>query len=210
MRAQFPDKAAILFEPARYKVLHGGRGSGKSHSCAKALLLHGVQDKERVLCAREIQKSIKDSVHRLLSDQISVLGLDDFYEVLETEIRGRNGTQIFFTGLSNQTIDSVKSFEGVSICWVEEAQSVSRRSWDILIPTIRAPNSEIWITMNPALDTDPTYERFISNPPPDSKVVQMNYLDNPWFPNVLEQERVHYEATQDPVYYRRTTCRRYC
>ena len=202
LKLLLPEKAKMLFKPARYKVLFGGRGSGKSHSCAKALLLRGASQKERILCAREVQRSIKDSVHRLLADQIQELGLGYFYQVFDTEIRGINGTQIFFTGLSSQTIDSVKSYEGVSVCWVEEAQVVSQRSWDILIPTIRKPESEIWITMNPSLDSDPTYKRFIETPPPNSLVAKMNYMDNPFFPEVLEQERFHYQATQPEANYR--------
>ena len=199
---QLPEKAQILFEPARYKVLYGGRGSGKSHSVAKALLVFASQSRERILCAREVQKSIRDSVHRLLSDQIEQMGLSYFFKVLDTEIRGINGSEFLFTGLSNQTIDSVKSFEGVSKCWIEEGQSISDRSWDILIPTIRKEGSEIWITMNPALDTDPTYKRFILNPPAGSLVERMNYTENPFFPEVLEQERLHSQLTQDEQTYR--------
>lgn len=193
--AQFPTKLRFLFKPARYKVAHGGRGSGKSWAFARALLIQGAQQKLRVLCTREVQKSIKDSVHKLLSDQIAALGLQSFYQVLETQIRGRNGTEFFFAGLSNQTADSIKSFEGVDRAWVEEGQSVCKRSWDIFIPTIRKPGSEIWVSMNPELDTDDTYVRFVGTTPPDSYVVQVNYSDNPWFPDVLEQERQHAKLT---------------
>lgn len=188
-RAQFPAKLNFLFRPARYKVAHGGRGSGKSWSFARALLILGAQKKLRILCTREIQKSIKDSVYKLLKDQIESLGLQSRYQALNTEIRGANGTEFLFAGLSDQTAESVKSFEGVDIVWAEEAQAISKRSWDILIPTIRKPGSEIWISMNPELDTDDTYVRFIQNPAEGSFVVQMNYHDNPWFPDVLEQER---------------------
>jgi phage terminase large subunit len=195
MHVEFPEKLRFLFKPARYKVAYGGRGSGKSWSFARALLLHGAQKRHRILCTREVQKSIRDSVHRLLCDQIETMGLSDFYEVFDTEIRGRNGTIFVFSGLSNQTSDSIKSFEGVTICWVEEAQSVSKRSWNILIPTIRAQESEIWVSFNPELDTDETYTRFVANPSPNSIVVSVNYQDNPWFPTVLEQERIHFKAT---------------
>lgn len=188
-RAEFPDKAEFLFRPSRYKVLFGGRGSGKSWSVAKALLILGAQSQCRVICAREVQKSIKDSVHRLLSDQIQALGLGAFYEVLETEIRGRNGTVFTFSGLSQHTVESIKSFEGCTHCWVEEAQTVSKKSWDILTPTIRKDGSEIWITMNPELDSDETYKRFIVNKPDNCIAVEMNWRDNPWFNDVLEQER---------------------
>lgn len=197
---KFPKKLRFLFQPYRYKVAHGGRGSAKSWSFARALLLQGTTRKVRILCAREVQKSIKQSVHKLLKDQIENLGLTSFYEVLETEIRGRNGTEFSFTGLSTLTVDSIKSFEGVDIVWVEEGQAVSKRSWDILIPTIRKAGSEIWISLNPELETDETYQRFIANPPPNSCVVQVNYHDNPWFSDELEAERIHCQLTAPKDY----------
>lgn len=190
IEAPFPDKLRFLFEPCRYKVAYGGRGSGKSWSYARALLILGAQSKIRVLCAREVQKSIKQSVHTLLSDQIQALGLGSFYEVTHEAIKGANGTDFSFCGLAYHTVESIKSFEGVDICWVEEAQTVSKRSWDILIPTIRKPDSEIWISFNPDLDSDETYQRFVANPPAESIVRKVNYSDNPWFPDVLEAERL--------------------
>lgn len=189
--AQFPSKLDFLFEPHRYKVAYGGRGSGKSWSMARALLIKAANEPTRVLCAREIQKSIKQSVHTLLNDQIQSLGLGAFYEVLEAEIRGINGSTFSFTGLATNTVESIKSFEGCDIVWVEEAQTVSKKSWDILIPTIRKPNSEIWVSFNPNIDTDDTYQRFVVEPPENAKVVKVNYTDNPWFPEVLEIERQH-------------------
>jgi phage terminase large subunit len=158
---------------------------------ARALLIKAANEPTRVLCAREIQKSIKQSVHTLLNDQIQSLGLGAFYEVLESEIRGINGSTFSFTGLATNTVESIKSFEGCDIVWVEEAQTVSKKSWDILIPTIRKPNSEIWVSFNPNIDTDDTYQRFVVNPPENAKVVKVNYTDNPWFPEVLEIERQH-------------------
>jgi phage terminase large subunit len=189
--AQFPNKLDFLFESHRYKVAYGGRGSGKSWSFARALLIKAANEPTRVLCAREIQKSIKQSVHTLLNDQIQSLGLGAFYEVLEAEIRGLNGSTFSFTGLATNTVESIKSFEGCDIVWVEEAQTVSKKSWDILIPTIRKPNSEIWVSFNPNIDTDDTYQRFVVEPPENAKVVKVNYTDNPWFPEVLEIERQH-------------------
>jgi phage terminase large subunit len=193
-----PDAFKFLYlESARYKVVYGGRGSGKSTAIAKTLLLNGMQQKLRILCTREVQKSIKDSVHRLLSDLISAdKELQQHYDVLETIVRGRNGTEFLFAGLSGQTIDSIKSFEGVDRCWTEEAQTVVKRSWDILIPTIRKDDSEIWASFNPILDTDEAYRRFVLNPPPNAIIKEVNYLDNPWFPAVLEQERLHCLATE--------------
>jgi phage terminase large subunit len=198
--AQFPKKLRPIFDPYRYKVLYGGRGGAKSWGVARAHLIRGVQEPKRVLCAREVQNSIKDSVHRLLCDQIEELNLGYYYEVLNTEIRGKNGTLFSFSGLSDQTIDSIKSFEGATDCWVEEGQRVSKRSWAILIPTIRAPGSEIWVTFNPDLDTDETWVRFIENTPPNTLLIDISYRDNPWFPAVLEQERLHLQRT-DPVSY---------
>jgi phage terminase large subunit len=191
VNATFPNKLDFLFEPHRYKVAYGGRGSGKSWSMARALLIKAANEPTRVLCAREIQRSIKQSVHTLLNDQIQSLGLGQFYEVLETEIRGLNGSTFSFTGLATNTVESIKSFEGCDIVWVEEAQTVSKKSWDILIPTIRKPDSEIWVSFNPNIDTDDTYKRFVIEPPENARVVKVNYTDNPWFPEVLEIERLH-------------------
>ena len=190
MRVEIPRKLDFLFRPARYKVAHGGRGSGKSWSFAQALLILGAKKKMRILCTREVQKSIKDSVHKLLSDQIKRLGLESFYQVLNTEIRGKNGTEILFSGLSDQTADSIKSFEGVDVTWVEEAQTVTKRSWDILRPTIRKAGSEIWVTYNPELETDATHVMFVVKPPSDAVVVKVNWQDNPWFSPELEAERL--------------------
>jgi len=186
---KFPSKLKWLFEPHRFKVAYGGRGSGKSWNFARALLIKGTEAPMRILCAREVQKSIKQSVHTLLKDQIQDLGLGDFYEVIETSIRGINGTEFSFAGLATNTVESIKSFEGVEVVWVEEAQTVSKRSWDILIPTIRKPGSEIWVTFNPYMDTDETYKRFVINKPPNARIEKVNYSDNPWFPTVLEIER---------------------
>jgi phage terminase large subunit len=195
VEAWFPDKLRFLFNPARYKVVRGGRGSGKSWGFARSLLIQGSSRTLRVLCTREVQKSIQQSVHQLLKDQIEALGLANFYEVLATEIRGKNGTQFFFSGLSDQTAESLKSFEGVDVCWCEEAQAISKRSWDILIPTIRKDGSEIWVSFNPQLESDETFRRFVSQPPPDCVSIEMNYGDNRRFPAVLEAERKHAEAT---------------
>lgn len=201
MLAEFPDKLRPLFEPHRYKVAHGGRGGAKSWGFARALLIKGAERPLRILCTREIQKSIKDSVHKLLGDQIQSLGLGKFYEVQNAVIRGANGTEFLFAGLSDLTAESIKSFEGVDIVWCEEAQAISKRSWDILIPTIRKDGSEIWVSMNPELDTDETWQRFVLNPAPDSVVIAINYPDNPWFPEVLEKERQHAKASMPDADY---------
>ena len=187
-RAEFPEKLQCLFRPARYKVLYGGRGGAKSWGIARALLIQGAAKPLRVLCAREIQKSIGDSVHKLLSDQIKALGLAGFYEVQKTVIRGRNGTEFTFHGLKHN-VTNIKSAEGADVCWVEEAQTVSKSSWATLIPTIRKPGSEIWVSFNPELEDDETYQRFVANPPTGAVVVKVNWSDNPWFPDVLRQEK---------------------
>ena len=193
MSVVFPDKLQCLFKPSRYKFIKGGRGSAKSWSVARALLVLGASGVERILCTREVQKSIKQSVHQLLKDQIQALGLSQFYQVLENEIRGSNGTQFFFAGLSDHTVDSIKSFEGCTKVWNEEGQTTTRRSWQILIPTIRADDSEIWTTYNPQMDTDETHKMAMSGTD-DTVTVEMNYEDNPWFPDVLEKERVKAKA----------------
>jgi phage terminase large subunit len=185
---EFPEKLGFLFEPSRYKVLYGGRGSGKSWGVARALLTIGIHRPIRVLCARELQNSITDSVHALLADQIKTMGIEPFYEIQNTVIYGKNGTEFLFAGLKHN-ITKIKSFEGVDLCWVEEAQTVSKSSWDTLIPTIRKENSEIWITFNPELDSDETYKRFVVHPPSNAVVQKVNWSDNPWFPQVLKDEK---------------------
>jgi phage terminase large subunit len=187
-KAEFPLKLQCLFKPSRYKVLYGGRGGAKSWGVARALLIKGAQAPIRVLCAREFQTSIKDSVHKLLCDQIEALGLLGFYEITQASIRAKNGTEFSFVGLKNN-VANVKSYEGVDICWVEEAQTTSRMSWNVLIPTIRKENSEIWITFNPELETDETYQRFVLNPPENCIVQKVNWSDNPWFPDTLKLEK---------------------
>ena len=201
MEVQFPDKLRCLFTPSRYKFIRGGRGSSKSWSVARALLVMGAGKPLRILCTREVQKSIKQSVHQLLRDQSAALGLGDFYQVLEHEVRGRNGTLILFSGLSDLTADSIKSFEGVDIVWIEEAQTITQRSLSILIPTIRRELSEIWATFNPELDTDPIYVMAVKSPPPDAISVEINWDDNPWFPEVLDKERQHAKETMTPHEY---------
>lgn len=200
-KVQFPRKLQPLFKPKRYKIVKGGRGGAKSWGVARALLLLGAKTKLRILCAREVQNSIKESVHELLKNQIEALGLSGFYHVSETDITGQNGTFFFYAGLSKVTAASLKSFEGVDICWVEEGQTVPNESWKVLIPTIRKDGSEIWVTFNPVLETDDTWKRFIANTPPDAIVITINWRDNPWFPETLEKERLHCKATESEEEY---------
>jgi phage terminase large subunit len=198
-----PKKLLPLLEPKRYKVLYGGRGSAKSWSVARALVHLATIKPIRVLCARETQKSIQESVHRLIKDQIGALGVEHLFDVQETKIIGVNGSDFAFAGVRQQGVANLKSFEAVDICWVEEAQVVTKRSWDVLIPTIRKPGSEIWITFNPELEDDETYKRFVSDPPPNAWVCPVNWHDNPWFPAELESERV-LMLKRDPVGYKTT------
>lgn len=206
--AQFPDKLQCLFQPKRFKTLWGGRGGAKSWGVARALLLLGTQTPDRNLCAREFQNSIGDSVHKLICDQIDALKLNYFYEVQRDKIFSRPGmfpgpndqTSFSFEGIKNNAT-RIKSYEGIKRCWVEEANKVSRGSWEVLIPTIRAENSEIWMTLNPELKTDYTYQRFILRPTgevlrtepgftetSEAFIVKMSWQDNPWFPEVLHRE----------------------
>ena len=187
MNIDFPEAYQELFRPHRYKVFYGGRGSAKSWSVARALLLKGYERKLRILCTREIQKSIGQSVHKLLCDTIEALKFSGFYHITKEGIVGNNGTEFLFKGLRFNPIE-IKSTEGVDICWVEEAQAVSAESWDILIPTIRKADSEIWITFNPENNDDPTFQRFVVNPYPEAYVRKVNYNENPFFPETAKKE----------------------
>ena len=187
--AQFPEPFKILFEPKRYKVMYGGRGGGRSWSCARALLIIGMERPIRVLCARELQNSISESVHQLLSDQIHELQFDGHYKIQRDRILGANGTSIVFEGIRNN-VNKIRSFEGLDYCWVEEANKVSANSWEVLIPTIRKEQSEIWITFNPELEEDYTYKRFVKNADPETMtVIKTVWRDNEFFPEVLKKEK---------------------
>lgn len=197
---QLPAIFAGLFEPHRYKVAYGGRGGAKSWAFADGLLTIAMQRPVRVLCARELQRSIRDSVHRLLADRIHARGLDELFEVTESSIRCKSGSAFGFAGLRHNAAE-LKSYEGVDICWVEEGQKVSQESWDILIPTIRREGSEIWISLNPDSPNDPTYTQFVLNPPADTLLIKALYSDNPFFPATLEAERLAC-LERDPEKYR--------
>lgn len=165
-----------------------------SWSIARALLILGKKYKIRVLCVRETQTSIADSVHQLLCDQIYALKLDSFYYIEKNIIQGRNGTDFKFAGIKANPA-AIKSFEGCNICWVEEAATLSQRSLDILTPTIRGEgfipgtDAEIWFSFNPELEEDPVYKKFVLNPPDDACIIKVNFHDNPWCPKVLLKEQ---------------------
>jgi len=202
MSIQLPTWAHKLNTPARYKVMFGGRGGGKSWTIARKLLLDGIEFPGRVLCARETMKSMADSVHEVLSKQVEAMNMGAYYEVMASEIRSKvNETQFGYAGLRTQGITNIKSWEGARRCWVEEAQVVTKKSWEVLTPTIRAPGSEIWIGLNPELDTDYTYTEYVLNPPPDSIVIPVNWRDNPWLPAELDKER-QVKLARDPEGYR--------
>lgn len=202
MKVQFPAKLSALFRPSRFKSLRGGRDGGKSWGVARALLEIGAASVEQlkrwemycggpelIVCARETMSSIADSVYRLLESQILALGMQDQYGVEKSLIWHRNTkTEFVFKGL-HRNPEAIKSLEGATRLWVEEAQGLSDDSWRQAIPTIRRPGSEIWLTWNPRLETDPTYRRTIISPPPGLIDIQLNFTDNPWASKVLEPER---------------------
>lgn len=191
MQLQIPKKFSGLFKAKkRFKIYYGGRGGAKSHNLARALLAIGATKKIRVLCARSVQKSITDSVHKLLSDIIAEYDSNNFYEVLKSTIVGKNGTEFIFKGLHHNTKEAVKSAEGIDYCWVEEADTITDTEWELLIPSIRKENSEIWVSFNPDQPSDPVYQRFVANPDSDMLIQEVSYLDNPFFPDVLEKERL--------------------
>lgn len=199
---KFPKIFSFLFRSKRYKESHGGRGSGKSWNYARALLLLAKDRPLRVLCVRELQNSINESVYKLLCNQIVALGLQNDYDIQKTIIRSKCGSEFIFAGIRMNTT-KIKSMEDIDICWVEEAETISNRSWEILIPTIRKEEcyiysdnqpstSEIWITWNPDLETDPTYVRFIKNRDALGEQVHsvtVNWEHNPYFPLTLSIEK---------------------
>lgn len=182
-----------LLQPARYKGAWGGRASGKSHFFAEMLIERMIMAPTRAVCIREIQKSIKESVKRLLEDKIEAMGVQDYFTVLESEIRCKTGGHIIFQGMQNHTAQSIKSLEGYDIAWVEEAQTLSEFSLKLLRPTIRKEDdsgeAELWFSWNPdeaegAVDSLLRGKNKIS----DAIVVEANYLDNPFCPKSMIKE----------------------
>lgn len=202
-RVEMPVKFRPWFEPRRYKIAHGGRCGAKSTTIALMLLLLGMAAPLSILCAREVQKSIDQSVYRLLKGLIEKYGLQGHYRVLRDRIVGANGTEFLFRGLSNETIDSVRSLEGIDICWIEEAAVVRERSWRLLIPTIRKPGSEIWISYNPELDNDYVHKHITKSGRSDMLVTEIGIIDNPWASEEMWAEFVH-DKQQDEVMWAHT------
>jgi len=198
IRVEVPRKLKPLLYPARYKGAYGGRGGAKSHFFAEQIILKCYAKQTRVVCIREVQNSIRDSVRQLLIDKIIKLGLDKYFDVLESEIRGTNGSVIVFKGMQSYNASNIKSLEGYDLAWVEEAQTLSQHSLDLLRPTLRKDGSELWFSWNPRFKTDPVDKFFRKNPPPDAVSVMVNWRDNPWFPDVLRKEMEHdFEVDQD-------------
>ena len=186
-----------LIKPARYKILKGGRGSGKSHTFAELLIGRAYEEYElRWACIREVQNSIKESVRQLLVDKIQDMGIGRHFEVLEGEIRSDRGGKIIFRGMNHFNAENIKSLEGYDGAWWEEAQTAREKSIRLLRPTIRKEGSELWFSYNPRHETDPI-DILAHNPPPNSIVITANYSDNPRFPAVLQEEMEHDYAT-DP------------
>lgn len=197
IQVTIPECFQFLLEPMRYKSAYGGRGRGASWSFARALVAIASYQKKRILCTREYQNSIKDSVYKVLVNQIEELKLQDYYNINKTEIVSKIGSEFLFKGLQHPL--EIKSIEGIDIVWLEEAQNVSEESWRFLIPTIRKDNSEIWLSWNTGEETDPTYQRFVINKPDDCISKLLTYKDNPYFPEVLRKEmerdkQVDYDA----------------
>ena len=193
MTTNSADPFAELYRPHRYKVFYGGRGSGKSWAVARALIAMADFGRVRILCCREVQNSIRDSSYQTLKDTAERMGLFDRFKESEIEHR-RTGSRFIFSGLLRNE-NSIRSKEGIDICWIEEASSVSRKSWDVLIPTIRKPGSELWLTFNPLTVDDPTND-FLEAPPPGAYVRKVNYTDNPYFPEVL-REQMEWDKAND-------------
>lgn len=199
LQIQTPAWAVPLLEPARYKGAYGGRGSGKSHFMAEMMVEAHIMDQARnSVCVREIQKSLNQSVKKLLEGKIQALNAGAYFEVQDAVIKAKQGNgMILFQGMQNHTADSIKSLEGYDCAWVEEAQSLSQRSLDLLRPTIRKPDSELWFSWNPHSADDPVDQLLRGEkPPPRSVVVPVNYDDNPWFPDELREE-MEYDRARD-------------
>lgn len=205
---RIPEKILpIITNPRRYNILHGGRGSAKSHSVAEIFLQEACRERHRYLCTRELQNSIKDSVHRLLTDKIYELGLQRYFLIQKDLILSTCGSEFLFKGLRH-SISEIKSTEGIDRVWVEEAEVVSKDSWEVLIPTVRKRGSRFYISFNPEDAKSATYTKFVrvqladgsyvDNPMPDSHVIELNYVDNPWFDDTELRKEMEYDLRVDP------------
>ena len=178
----------LVYSDKRHKIIVGGRGKGASWSIGRTLLAKGMAAPLFIICIREVQKTIEHSVKKLLDDTIKAKDLQGFYRIKKYEIDGVNGTKFIFHGLQDYNADNIKSLEGGDIFWVAEAQTISRRSINILRPTIRKDGSECWWDFNPRYETDPIYIDYILNEDPNTEVLWLNWRDNPWFTKGLKME----------------------
>ena len=193
LRIETPRAFKPLFEPGlRYLGAHGGRGSGKSHHFAERIVDRMIEDPTiRAVCIREVQKSLRESAYRLIGDRIGALGVADRFRVLHDRIETPQGGVVIFMGMQDHTAESIKSLEGFRIAWVEEAQTLSEKSLELLRPTIRAPGSQMYFSWNPRNCMD-AVDKFLrgDDVPENAAVVQVNFDSNPWFPKELEAERL--------------------
>jgi phage terminase large subunit len=194
-----PFDALLYDRESQYLIFYGGRGGMKSWQFARALAIRALQSRELILCTREFQSTIADSVYRVIQDQIEALGLTKYFSFTQTSIKSINGSEFIFKGLRHNVME-IKSTEGVTICWVEEAQRVSKESWDVLIPTIRREGSQIWASFNTGSIDDPTYQYFVVNTPPGTVLRKVGWQDNPWFPKALDQKRRHLQLVDPEAY----------
>lgn len=186
VRVQIPRAfQPLLTKKYRYKLYYGGRAGGKSYAFADCLLLKARSAKLFIACVREVQDSIKDSVYKLLKDRAVHYGFNDFVFFEDRIENSITGSKFVFKGLRDQNKQNIKSLEGVDICWCEEAQSISKGSWEVLDPTIRKPDSEIWVSMNREEDNDPIWKAIASNPDERTLVIKVNYYDNPFCPEEM-------------------------
>lgn len=190
LNIETPRWAIPLLDNARYKAAYGGRGSGKSHFFAEYIIENHIYDRnESTVCVREVQKSLDQSVKRLLESKIESLNAGIYFEVLDSKIKSKGGDGLItFQGMQNHTADTIKSLEGYQRAWVEEAQTLTQYSLDLLRPTIRKQNSELLFSWNPRYKTDAVDMFFRKNPPDNARIVRVNWYDNPWFPDVLRKE----------------------
>lgn len=189
-----------MFEPHRYKAFYGGRGSAKSHSFATALVLMAAQKPMRIVCAREIQKSLRESVKQLIEDKIDALGLGHLFDQQEAVTIGRNGSRFIYMGMWRNP-DAAKSLEGADVFWGEEASAFSARSLRIIRPTMRKPGSELWFSWNPEFDHDPVDKLFRgeAGAPKDSLIKEVSWRDNPWFADTPLQDEMEGDYAADPA-----------
>jgi phage terminase large subunit len=201
LQIRTPEVFLPLLQPARYKGAHGGRGSGKSHNFGDLWLEENVTDKYDFVCLRETLKSLEFSVKKLLEEKISSFNAGAYFEVQDRRILSKHGGVTIFEGMQNHTADSIKSLEGFDRAWFTEAQRASEKSLTLLRPTIRKPGSQLWFDWNPENETDPIDQLLRGEvPPKDAIVVQANYLDNPFLPDVLREE-MEFDRARDPDKY---------